>query len=60
MDCPVRLLLSKGVNTAILDIIQLPVFYLKNDVSGTGFCLRLNLPRNYKYNLLKSSLKNKN
>jgi hypothetical protein len=29
------------VTITILDIIQLPVFYLKHDVSETGFCLRL-------------------
>jgi hypothetical protein len=35
----------KGGNTTltILDIIRRPVFYLKHNVSETGFCLRLQM-----------------
>jgi hypothetical protein len=43
-----RLMLSIGlwrwyinITITILDIIHRPVFYLKYDVSETGFCLRL-------------------
>jgi hypothetical protein len=30
-----------GLTITVLDIIRRPVFYLKHDVSETGFCLRV-------------------
>jgi hypothetical protein len=32
---------QEGITTTILDIIHRPVFYLKQSVSETGFCLLL-------------------
>jgi hypothetical protein len=32
-----------GITTTILDITHRPVFYLKRNVSDTGFCFRLRL-----------------
>jgi hypothetical protein len=36
-----RVQLVYNITITILDIIYRPVFYLKHDVSETGFCLRL-------------------
>jgi hypothetical protein len=39
-----RTLITKeihNITVTILDIIHRPVFYIKHDVSDTGFCLRL-------------------
>jgi hypothetical protein len=35
--------ITLNITITILDIIQPPVFYLKHDVSETGFCLHLHV-----------------
>jgi hypothetical protein len=45
-----------NITITILDIVHRPVFYLKRDVSETGFCLRLQAEPTHLGPIVKATL----